>query len=198
MLVEVVQRCSVPCPRAFCAWKIYITPLIKLFLLNRWRTPVAPIGANLVLVVSKGSKFPISVKFSGKVAKVCTQVFVQKWNFSLSPIKSTNFFPEALSKFSLLSVNSTAQFWSEKVSPIILKFGQTTNNNLNLWLPKFQFNLKSDTKITAQKQKCSKTWKCLLDKIKALYNASKNVPITFLSDFRLNWFFGNHKFSLLS
>ena len=39
---------------------------------------MAPIGANLVLVVSKGSKFPISVKFSGKVAKVCTQVFVQK------------------------------------------------------------------------------------------------------------------------
>ena len=71
---------------------------------------MAPIGANLVLVVSKGSKFPISVKFSGKVAKVCTQVFLQKRNFSLYPIKSVNFFPEALSKFSLLSVNSTAQF----------------------------------------------------------------------------------------
>ena len=62
---------------------------------------MAPIGANLVLVVSKGSKFPISVKFSGKVAKVCTQVFVQKRNFCLSPVKSTNFSLRALSKFSL-------------------------------------------------------------------------------------------------
>ena len=52
---------------------------------NRWRMPGTPFGANLVSVVSKGSKFPISVKLSGKVAKVFTQVFLQKRNFSLNP-----------------------------------------------------------------------------------------------------------------
>ena len=44
----------------------------------RWRTPETPIGANFLSVTSKGSKFPISVKFSEKVAKVCTQKFMLK------------------------------------------------------------------------------------------------------------------------
>ena len=50
-----------------------------------WRTPGTHFGANFLSVVSGGSEVPFDVKFSGKVARVCTQVLLQRANFSLCP-----------------------------------------------------------------------------------------------------------------
>ena len=122
------------CSRYFDSYRNSV-PLSE-YRFNRWRTPGTPFGAIFVLPFWKGSKFQIYLKFEGQVEQVCPHGFMQKRNLYLSPIKSVNFSLGALSKISPLSVDFMALFWSDKVSPIFLKFGQDVGERLDFWFPK--------------------------------------------------------------
>ena len=119
---------------------------------------------------------------------------MQKRKFYLSPIKSMNFFPEALSKISPLSIDFMALLWSDKVSPIFLKFGQNVGKRLDFCFPKKLFKYIEKQKIYSRKPEVLKTEK--LEK-REFWCTSRMWLSLFCSTLYLNNFFGKQKSSLL-